>query len=261
MNEHAEATGRTLEDAKKAAADSLGLSIDDCDFQVIEESAKGLFAKTNYRVRATAKAVEKPAEKASDKPTPKPARESRPRPERAPKAAVQTVVRDATPEREEMDVAEPVAAAADGDAAASMLNELLKLGDLKAKASVESLTGKYVNVAIDGKDAPMLVEDGGSLLDSLQYLANAMFSRTQGNGVRLTIDANSYRTGRAETLEKLAKDVATAVLDRQQEAVLDALPAHERRIIHAVLKDFDGVETYSEGEEPMRRVVVTPSKG
>jgi spoIIIJ-associated protein len=237
---------------------SLGLTIDDCNFEVIEESAKGLFAKTNYKVKATAKAkgAPEPAPMPERTPELKPAREPKPKLERTPKAAVRAEIQSESTG----DDIEPVAADSDGDEAASMLNELFKLGDLKAKASVESLTGKYVNLAIEGKDAPMLTEDGGNLLDSLQYLANAMFSRTMSNGVRLTLDAASYRKERAETLEKLARDVASAVIDRQQEAVLDALPAHERRIIHAILKEVEGVETYSEGEEPQRRVVVTPSK-
>src|SRR5688572_4006654 len=63
MNQTTEATGRTLDDAKRAAAEALGVSVDDLEVEVLEESAKGLFAKTNYRVKASARAsAAEPAE-------------------------------------------------------------------------------------------------------------------------------------------------------------------------------------------------------
>jgi len=77
--------------------------------------------------------------------------------------------------------------------------------------------------------------------------------------VRITLDADSYRMQRNAALERQAKQIAAQVLKRQQEAVLDPLPAHERRVIHQALADFEGVETYSEGEEPNRRVVISPT--
>ncbi|MGI8922528.1 MAG: protein jag [Fimbriimonadales bacterium] len=253
MPQTAEATGRTLDEAKHAAAEALGVPGEDCEFEVLEEAAKGLFAKTNYRVRATAggkeEAAPQPEKAAAEKPARRPAAR---KPRVAPKV-------EGVAEPEVKD-GEAEATDKDGKAALEMLAKALELTGLDITASVDGLSGRYVNLKLGGVDVERLVGDKGSALDSLQYLANAMLSRTLGGGVRLTLDAGGYRSSRAAALVKLAVDVATAVVEREQEAVLDALPAHERRVIHNALKDFEGVETYSEGEEPARRVVVSPKK-
>lgn len=252
MNQTTEATGRTLEEAKKAAAETLGVGVEELDFEVLEESAKGLFAKTNYRVRASAKAADAPA--------PAPAPEEKPaKPERAEKPEKKAaVVKDAPAETdgEEPDV---TASKEDGKIAEGILNDVLGLTGLAVSAKFADTSGKYVNVDLSGKDVDVFLGEK-AVIDSLQYLTNAMFGRKHPNGTRLTLDAGGHRSARNTALEQLARDVAAAVLDRKQEAVLDPLPAHERRIIHNVLREIDGVETYSEGEEPARRIVISPKK-
>lgn len=245
LNQTTEATGRTLDDAKSAAAQALGMNVTELDFEVVEESAKGLFAKTNYRVRASVKAKEE---------EPKPARAPRVKKADAPAPAP-----SAREDGEAAEVAEAVASKEDGKIAEGILNDVLKLTGLAVSAKIADLGGKYVNLQLTGKDVEALVGEPPAI-DALQYLTNAMFGRKHPNGTRLTLDAADHRSKRITALEQLANDVATAVMERQQEAVLDPLPAHERRIIHNVLREFDGVETYSEGEEPARRIVVSPKK-
>jgi spoIIIJ-associated protein len=254
MPETVEATGRTLEEAKMAAAGMLGVAVEDCEFEVSEEGSKGLFAKTNYRVTARLRTV---------KETPQPRTERAPRTPKKEKEKVTKAVVEAEPataEEGDEEGQEYEATQADAEAAIEMLEGFFKAGKLALTPELDGIGGKYVNVSLSGEDVEGLTAEKGAVLDSLQYLANAMFGRSHGPGPRLTLDAGSYRSGRATALEKLANEVATAVRSRNQEAVLDALPAHERRIIHNALKDFDGVETYSEGEEPLRRVVITPKK-
>ncbi|MEO7454238.1 MAG: RNA-binding cell elongation regulator Jag/EloR [Fimbriimonadales bacterium] len=254
MNQTTEATGRTLEDAKKAAAEMLGMGVDELDYEVIEESAKGLFAKTNYRVRASAKAAA-PVEEPAANPE-KPAKPERParaaRPERKAPAAKEKV-------EGESEEAEVVANDEDGKIAEGILNDVLGLTGLSVSAKFIEASGKYVNIDLSGKDVDVFVGEK-AVIDSLQYLTNAMFGRKHPNGTRLTLDAAGHRSARNEALEQLAREVAAAVADRKQEAVLDPLPAHERRIIHNVLREIDEVETYSEGEEPARRIVISPKK-
>lgn len=236
MVEGAEATGRTLEEARQKAAEALGLSTEECEFEVIEQQARGLFSKSNFRVRAV------PKEAAS---APAPAEEAATSGEEA--AAT------AGPET-------PAVVATDEDAerARDLVAKMLSLAGFQVEVSVESLTGKYVNLRVSGPDEGAITERKGAVLDSLQFLGNALFSQRYGDGVRLTVDAGSYRSARTQKLEKLAVQVATQVVKLKQEAVLDPLPAHERRVIHNALRDFEGVETYSEGEEPFRRVVISP---
>ena len=71
---------------------------------------------------------------------------------------------------------------------------------------------------------------------------------------------NDYRKRREDALTNLATKIAEQVLERQEEAVLDALPAFERRIVHKALSTIGGIATYSEGEEPNRRVVIAPAE-
>jgi len=72
------------------------------------------------------------------------------------------------------------------------------------------------------------------------------------------LDADNYRERRAETLCSIAQDYAREVKDRNQEAEMDPLPAHERRIIHSALIDDPDIRTYSEGDEPHRHIVIAP---
>jgi spoIIIJ-associated protein len=245
MNQTIEATGRTLDEAKRAAAESLGISVDECDFQVLEEASKGLFAKTNYRVKATVKP-----------PEPTPVKEKA---VRKPRAAVAAQPAEA-PESDGGAEETPRATEEDAKTALETLKELVHTAGLDVKVKLDGVNSRYVNLSLTGKDVERLTANRGQTLDSMQYLMNAMLRRSLKGSARVTLDAGDYRTARTAALEKLAKEVASAVLEREQEAVLDALPAHERRVIHNALKDYAGIATYSEGEEPARRVVVSPKK-
>jgi spoIIIJ-associated protein len=260
MSETVEATGRTLEEAKRAAAAALGVSPENCDFELLESGAKGLFAKANYKVRATVRsagptddttanvaAVEVPVEVRAEVPVKTPIEEpiSDPR-------------RDGEAEAESEPAEEVAATDEDARTAAAMVQGIFDSADVKVDAEIASLTGRYINLRLTGPDTGLFVSPRNPVLDSLQYLCNAMYSRLRPGGTRITLDAKEYRQKRTEALEKLAQQVAEQVVSRKQEAVLDALPAHERRIVHRALADFEGVETYSEGEEPSRRVVISP---
>jgi spoIIIJ-associated protein len=245
MAEGAEGTGRTLEEARQRAAEALGLSVDDCQFEILEQQARGLFSKANFRVRAVPKAEQASPEPAAEVATPPEQPTSEPEPQSSGVTS-------------EPETAPVIATQEDAERARELVATMLSLAGFQADVLVESLTGKYVNLRVSGPDEGVITERKGAVLDSLQFLGNALFSQKYGDGVRLTVDAGSYRSTRTQKLEKLALQVAAQVVKLKQEAVLDPLPAHERRVIHNALKDFEGVETYSEGEEPFRRVVISP---
>lgn len=138
------------------------------------------------------------------------------------------------------------------------LQTLLSLAELSAVAEVESHYGETVTLAITGPDAPLFVGTHGQHLDALQYLVMLMTNKGQGNRLRVTIDADSYRARRAKKLTEFANELAAEVAKSGQEAITDALNPMERRIIHTALVDNPDVSTYSEGDEPNRYVVVTP---
>ncbi|MCO5297769.1 MAG: KH domain-containing protein [Fimbriimonadaceae bacterium] len=153
-----------------------------------------------------------------------------------------------------------MATAKDGKAMLALVEEMLASADLEITAKVAGLQGRYVNIELDGRDVGHLIGKHGEVLNASQYLANIIASRKFDNGVRIVLDGANYRTKREEALTGLATKIAEQVLARGEEAVLDALPAFERRIVHKALSEIEGITTYSEGEEPNRRVVIAPAE-
>lgn len=118
--------------------------------------------------------------------------------------------------------------------------------------------GLLGHVTGDGVEA--LVGREGETIDALQYLCGQIVSRAEGTRMRVMIDAGDYRARRAESLERLARRAAEEVLEHGDEIELDPMTPHDRRLIHMVLKEYDGVLTRSEGDEPNRRIVVEPAE-
>lgn len=113
---------------------------------------------------------------------------------------------------------------------------------------------------VDGEGVDALVGRDGETIDALQYLCGQIASRAEGARLRVVVDAGDYRARRAESLERLARRAAEEVLEHGDEIELEAMTPHDRRLIHMVLKEYDGVVTRSEGEEPNRRIVVEPAE-
>lgn len=265
----------SLEEAKEKAASHFGVKAEDVKIEVIDET-KGLFGKPGkLTVRASAKPVKakpakaEPAKAAAPKEEPapeKPAKAEKPV-RKAAKAVVEVApateeapATEAEPKREKR-AERPDVTATDEDAQnlLGLLNQLLEASGLDANAAITQLNGKYVHIEIDGKDVGHLVGRRGEVLNALQYLLNVIASRQLDNGVRVTLEGDNYRERRAQYLTDIATKLAEEVRSRGDEAVLDALPAFERRIIHQVVMEMEGVMTYSEGEEPNRRIVIAPA--
>ena len=145
-----------------------------------------------------------------------------------------------------------------GETAVSITQKLLDAGHLDAKAILVSQDEVSVELVLEGTDAPALIGKQGATLNAVQYLVGLMLAREIHQRLRVTVDAESYRARRAETLIKMATDLAAQVREHNQEAVMDPLNAAERRIVHTALVEEPGISTYSEGEEPERRVVISP---
>ena len=138
------------------------------------------------------------------------------------------------------------------------LQGLLNAAQLSAEAQVEQRDGENVTLAITGPDARLLIGPQAQALDALQYLLSLMTNKSRDLRLRITVDADGYRARRAETLTTFAQDMAAQVAATGQEAITDPLNAMERRIIHTALVDHLEVQTYSEGDDPNRYVVISP---
>jgi len=118
---------------------------------------------------------------------------------------------------------------------------------------------EVITVSCAGSDLGMLIGRHGQTIDAVQYLANAvMWRRHPEDRKEVVVDAAGYRERRRATLEQLALRAAQRALQSGERAELEPMTAIERKVIHVRLKEFDGVETSSDGTEPNRFVVIFP---
>jgi spoIIIJ-associated protein len=110
---------------------------------------------------------------------------------------------------------------------------------------------------IQGKDLSQIIGRRGQTLDALQYLTNLVANRYSSSHARIVLDAENYRARRRKTLEQLAQRLASSVVKSREDVVLEPMSPAERKIIHAYLQEHPKVTTFSKGEEPNRRIVIT----
>ena len=119
---------------------------------------------------------------------------------------------------------------------------------------------EFITLDLVGKDLGILIGRRGETLDALQYLTNLTVSRHFEDRSKFILDVEGYRAKREETLERLAKKLAERVKESGKNISLEPMSPYERRIIHTVLQSDEQVRTFSEGEEPYRKVVIAKKK-
>ena len=117
-----------------------------------------------------------------------------------------------------------------------------------------------LDVDFSGEDMGILIGKRGQTLDSLQYLTSLVVNKEEGGYIRVKLDTENYRSRRKDTLENLAKNIAFKVRKTRKPVSLEPMNPYERRIIHSALQGNKYVETYSEGNEPYRHVVIALKK-
>ena len=131
----------------------------------------------------------------------------------------------------------------------------MNMGEIKVTSCIDEEGALSINM--EGNNMGILIGKRGQTLDSLQYLVNRVANKMQDGYVRVKLDTEDYRRRRKETLENLAKNIASKVKRTRRTVSLEPMNPYERRIIHSALQADPAVSTHSEGEEPYRRVVVT----
>ncbi|MCF0136675.1 MAG: Jag N-terminal domain-containing protein [Lachnospiraceae bacterium] len=140
------------------------------------------------------------------------------------------------------------------------------LKDLLANMGIDAtVTGAFseagiLEIDIAGEGMGLIIGKRGATLDSLQYLATLVINKDRKDHVRMKLDTEGYRSRRQETLEKLAINMAKKAKRTGHRVVLEPMNPYERRIIHATLQTESGVETHSDGEEPYRKVIISPKR-
>lgn len=128
-------------------------------------------------------------------------------------------------------------------------------------ATVDAVVdGTEIEVRVHGEALGLLIGPGGRTLLGIQDLARVAAQRRLGDHeTRLRVDVAGYREKRRTALQSFATTVAEQVRESGVARSLDAMPSADRKVLHDALADLDGVTSRSEGEEPNRRVVVTPA--
>ena len=146
------------------------------------------------------------------------------------------------------------------DTARAFLEKVTRAMGLNVSMSV-SEDEDCVTINLHGEDLGLLIGKHGQTLDALQYLMNLVAQQRESRDrLRIVLDIEDYRKRRAETLEQLALRLADRAKRSGDRVVLEPMTPHERKIIHMSLQSDSRIETYSEGQEPFRRVVITVRK-
>ena len=130
------------------------------------------------------------------------------------------------------------------------------------RCRIDILEGdEVITASCSGSNLGLLIGKHGQTIDAIQYLANAIVWRAHPDGDRkeVVVDAAGYRDRRRIALEALALRSAEEALATHSPVELEPMTAVERKTVHLRLKEFDGVETGSEGTEPNRYIVITPA--
>ncbi|MEA4846891.1 MAG: RNA-binding cell elongation regulator Jag/EloR [Clostridiaceae bacterium] len=224
-----EKSAKTVEEAVQSALEELETDKDNVDIEVIEQPTKGIFGiigSKNAKVRVTLK-EKKTSEKKSEK-----GNENK-----------EIRITDYTLEKER---------------ARKFLRDILEAMDIKAEIRVKDVNESlYINLA--GPKMGVIIGRRGQTLDSLQYLVSLVVNKDKERDgfVKVILDTEDYRRKREETLQRLARRLAERVQRTGKRVELEPMNPYERRIIHSTLQEIEGITTFSEGEEPYRKVIIS----
>ena len=280
------ASANSVEEAFELACRELGIQPDEVSSrEVLKLPKKGLFGKIKQQAQVKV-VVEDPAPAVVPQKAEKPAAQPV---EKAPKAAAKPEVKpEAKPvivqQMDEPKAAEPVAVCEEPvqessnelteeeiadiepkiEIARNYLSEIFeKMGAGDVTMEFTKAPDRTVIIHLDGDSIGSVIGKRGETLDSLQYLvclvANRL-RRREGDYVRFTMNAGNYREKREETLRALAARMAKKALKTGRPVALEPMNPYERRIIHAVVTDIEGVTSKSNGEEPNRKVIIKPTR-
>lgn len=273
--EWVETTGRTLEEAKDAALDQLGVDELDAEFEVMEEAKLGLFGRlrSEARVRARVRPSHPPAKDDRRERRRRPASSERdgapsapPPPKgaaRAPEKAQKPDRAASRPPRENrgLPMENTVPLAQQAEAAQAFLIGLVDaVGGGPSAVEVHEIDEMTVEVAVLGDQLGLLIGHKGATLAAVQEVTRTAVQRqTGGRTGRIMVDVGGYREKRRAALQRFTQQLAAQVLETGAAKTLEPMSAADRKVVHDTVNDIQGVATVSEGEEPRRRVLIQPS--
>ena len=220
-------TGKTVEEAKRAALEELGVSEDQATVEVISEAEGGIFGiGKQAEVKVTADVADE---------------------------AEEEVVYYGDDESFEGDDAVSEAE----DAAVQFVAEVLS--GIGIHGNMDSYReDDAIYISVSGGDCGAAIGRHGETLEAISYMTNLIANKHSEQRVHVHLDVGGYRKHREQVIEGLADRAASKALRYNREVAMESMNPAERRMVHSYLQGVDGVTTHSEGEEPNRRVIVTP---
>lgn len=122
------------------------------------------------------------------------------------------------------------------------------------------VNGNDINVELKGNDSSKLIGYRGETLNSIQIVMSTIANKNVMGKVRIILDIAGYREKRKKVLEDLADKISKTVIKTGKTIMLEPMPAYERKIIHTRLQNNEKVKTFSKGEEPYRKIVISKNK-
>ena len=241
-----EKSGKTEEAAIAAALEELGLDRDDVSVEIVERAKSGFLgigaspAVIRVQYEAPDEELETVAEAVAESPAAAPA-------EAQPAAAP----------------AAPAAAVDEPEGYArirAFVSGLLEHMGIQAEIEITARDNGGVNVNLSGSNMGAVIGRRGETLDAIQHLTNYAVNRGSDKHMHISVDAESYRAKREESLVRLAEKMAAKAVKYKRSMALEPMNSYERHVIHTALQDYEGVTTSSTGTEPNRRVVVSYEK-
>lgn len=282
-----EYTAKSVEEALEKALNEMMLTREDIHYEIVQQPSKGFlgFGQKDAVVRVSKKdaaetkveAVEVKAVKTEEK-----AEVKAEIPVQEPTPVVEVVVDDTEEQEAEVSFEEAFDADIDEETEESDVavakadkKELYEAAEAKGRAFLAKIfdemkldvvidvkeNGGYLVFDLQGENLGILIGRRGDTLDSLQFLLNLVINDKNNAKVKGIIDIENYRAKREETLIGLGHKLAAKARKTGQKVVLEPMNPQERRIIHMALQNDKRVTTYSEGEEPYRKVVIEPVAG
>jgi spoIIIJ-associated protein len=268
--EWVETTGKSIEEAKSVALDRLGVADEEAEFEILEEPKAGLFGRTRGEARVRARVKPRIPRAKVERRDRRPRKDDTPSAEGAPRAPrakqprqQEKKMSDSSEnndrprrERPEGPPADPTQVAAEAEK--FLIGLAASLGATGETAV--NIEGNDIEVQLNGSDLGLLVGPRGSTLQAVQDITRVVSQRRMGDhDTRLRIDIGGYRAKRKEALSRFVTQVADEVVASGSARALEAMPSPDRKIVHDALTGRTDIATHSEGEDPNRRVVISPA--
>jgi len=243
-----EKVGRTVDEAVTEALIELGASTDEVNVEVISKGSKGIlgFGIKLAKVKVTRKEepkenieVNEPQIKTLEKPM--------------------LLRKETKKNSEDLVVATPEELTEVISRAESFLYKLLKEMSIEGTINSKVVNNNRIAISIEGNNMGIIIGKRGETLDAIQYIVNIIANKNRDEYIKVMLDTENYRARREETLKKLAYKLSKKAYQTKKPIILEPMNPYDRRIIHAALQDSKIVKTHSEGKEPFRRVVISPS--